>query len=121
MAKLGMKDWAEEQMRRKWRWGGHTFRREDGRWSTRLAAWTPEGGQRSRGHPCARWSDDIVAFMVHVLDDGDTRLEHCLQIAAERNLWASLEDHYVRFCSQGTTPEIKDGTRTTLRGLRGTR
>ena len=101
--------------------GRHTFRREDGRWSARLEVWIPEAGQRSRGHPCTRWSDNLVAFMANVLGDGDTRLEHCMQIAAERDAWASLEDHYVRFCHQGEAPELKDETRTIFQRLTGTR
>jgi len=47
-------------------------------------------------------------------------VEHCMQIAAERDAWASLKHHYVRFCKQGEAPELKDETRTILRGLRGT-
>ena len=55
--------------------------------------------------------------MVNILDDGDIRLEHCLQLAADRLSWASLEDHYMRFCSQGKPPELKEELRMILQGL----
>ena len=69
MGKVGMSDWVEEQSNRKWKWCGHTLRRQDGRWSLKLLLWIPDHGHRNRGHPITRWSDSIVSFMSDVLQE----------------------------------------------------
>ena len=56
--KAGVKSWLEEQRLRKWRWAGHTSRREDGRWSTALLDWQPDGKRAKRGKPKGRWEDE---------------------------------------------------------------
>ena len=58
-----VKDWTREQRARKWRWAGHIARRQDGRWGTALLDWTPEGGARAVGRPCARWADALDQFV----------------------------------------------------------
>ena len=105
MGKVGMRDWPEEQVRRKWRWCGHTLRNEDGRWSTKAAAWVPDRGQRGPGHPHTRWSDDTTSFMTLAVGD-EMRMEECYKIAASRGVWARLEADYAAFCVYGHFPEI---------------
>eukprot|EP00973_Karenia_brevis_P036107 4978963-Karenia_brevis.AAC.1 len=48
-------------MGRKLNLAGHTSRREDGRWSTKLLTWRPQGC-RAVGHPVTRWRDAIKDF-----------------------------------------------------------
>ena len=52
-------EWVAAQRRRKWRWAGHTARRDDGRWSTKILDWLPENGRRKVGHPVKKWTDDL--------------------------------------------------------------
>ena len=118
MAKVGMDDWVETQMRRKWRWCGHTLRREDGRWATKLLAWIPDRGQRSRGHPHTRWSDDILAFLQHATEEEDTKVQHCFRIASNRELWASLEEKYLLFCMQDENPRLDQSEKQEIHRLR---
>ena len=59
---LGVKDWVEEQRRRKWKWAGHVARRSDGRWTKEVLNWSPEGW-RKRGRPVIRWSDFLDDFV----------------------------------------------------------
>ena len=43
---------------------------------------------------------------------------HCLNIASEREVWASLEEKYVIFCCRGGLPEIDEITLEELRRLK---
>ena len=54
-----VKDWVDEQKRRKFRWAGHVARRKDGRWTTSLLDWIPHLGRRAQGRPLTRWDDAI--------------------------------------------------------------
>ena len=92
LKKVGLADWVEEQRRRLWRWSGHVARRVDGRWSTRLLHWTPEG-TRAQAHPLTRWSDVLIGFQ-HALPDAD---DSWIDWAQCRGAWALLEDDFVTF------------------------
>eukprot|EP00973_Karenia_brevis_P059694 8309832-Karenia_brevis.AAC.1 len=59
--KFRITDWVREQRARRWNLAGHTSRREDGRWSTKLLTWGPQGC-RAVGHPVTRWRDAIKDF-----------------------------------------------------------
>jgi len=96
MNKVGVPDWAEEQQRRKWRWCGHALRRLDGRWTRKVVMWMPEDGARGRGHPCARWEDDIIAFVSAVVDN-PAQWDQISQMAADREGWTMLEKEYCKF------------------------
>ena len=62
MQKAGVSDWVAAVRQQVWRLAGHIARRTDGRWSTAMLDWTPEGGGRSDGRPLKRWHEDIVRF-----------------------------------------------------------
>ena len=82
LKKADIDEWVTAQRRRKWRWAGHTARREDGRWSTMILDWSPEKGCRKVGHPAKRWTDDLNAIV-----GGD--MWECM--AHERDEWKAFE------------------------------
>ena len=93
-SKAGVRDWASEHYRSKFRLAGHMARREDGRWSARVLEFRPKGGGRSRGHPCKRWAQELDDFFsaTHALDRGEwTAMVH------KREVWKSLEDSFVAY------------------------
>ena len=53
-------DIIEYTLKRKWRWGGHTARMKDNRWTKRCTEWQPRRGKRLRVRPSRRWQDDIA-------------------------------------------------------------
>ena len=88
--KQHVQDWVAGQRARKWRLAGHTARRTDGRWSTKLLFWTP-AGYRNRGRPVTRWADELCDFVAKVYGDGaDWRA-----IAQDRATWNALEEDFV--------------------------
>ena len=88
--KEGVQDWTAGQRARKWRLAGHTARRSDGRWSSKLLFWTP-AGSRNRGRPVTRWGDELCSFVSRVYGDGtDWRA-----IAQDRETWKALEEDFV--------------------------
>ena len=59
----GAKDWAQLQRQRKWSLAGKAATSNDGRWMSRLLAWTPwfrTTPHRGVGRPVKRWDDDLV-------------------------------------------------------------
>ena len=63
LSRAKISDWCVAQCKRKWNFAGHTARRQDGRWSTRLLSWTGQSlGKRARGRPVTRWGDALDAF-----------------------------------------------------------
>ena len=46
----------------KWKWAGHVYRQEDGRWTKKVTEWCPIDKKRRKGRQNARWSDDIKNF-----------------------------------------------------------
>ena len=81
-------EWVLEQRRRKWRWAGHVVRRDDWRWTVRMAYWIPDGARRRRGRPATRWEDDLEAFAQH----HGFKWETC---ARDRDAWESWESKFV--------------------------
>ena len=59
MRKAGVSDWVSATEQQIWRLAGHISRRDDGRWSTAILDWLPEGGNRGAGRPVKRWEEDI--------------------------------------------------------------
>ncbi len=92
-SKYGICDWVDEQRRRKWKLAGHTARRGDGRWSSKLLQWLPLRGHRSRGHPVKRWSDELVDSHKSVYGSVDW-----IETALDRATWSLLEDGFVDRC-----------------------
>ena len=88
-----VRDWVHEHFRLKFRLAGHFLRRDDGRWSARVMAFSPRSGSRCRGHPTRRWTDDLDDFFLfaHALRTGEWQ-----QLAHGRETWTSLEE---AFCS----------------------
>ena len=70
-------------------------RRVDGRWSTKLLGWRPEGS-RAVGHPVKRWADSIKDFFKQA---GDMQLDW-RSVAKEKETWSYLEGEYIDYCAQ---------------------
>ena len=83
-AKANVTDWVQEQRNRKWRWAGHTLRRDDGRWTRKVLEWTPTG-RRSVGHPARRWEDGIKEYL-----QSQSYSLPWAQLANDRKLWKSM-------------------------------
>eukprot|EP00973_Karenia_brevis_P039195 5413386-Karenia_brevis.AAC.1 len=66
--KAGLEDWVQLQRRWKFRWAGHTARREDGRWAKAVLSWQPSKGSRGPGHPTRRWGDALDGFFSYQFD-----------------------------------------------------
>lgn len=68
----------------KWQWAGHIARLRDNRWTKSTTSWAGPLGQRRRGRPIARWTDDIrkVAGV------------QWMQKAQDREYWSSLEEAF---------------------------
>ena len=49
---------------------GHTARRNDNRWTTRIMDWQPRTGKRNRGRQRRRWRDDIRAHYAGLEQNG---------------------------------------------------
>ena len=104
LGRIGMEDWVAAYRRRVFTWAGHVSRRSDGRWSTRILDWTPEGGQRQQGSgrgrrqgtPSRRWAYWLDKYFKHSLglDDGEWRL-----IAADRESWSGHLATFLAYCS----------------------
>ena len=73
-----------QQRRRKFKLAGHIARRDDKRWSTRLAQSNLPLGSRRQGTPHKRWADDLAALC------GDWST-----VAADHEFWTVLEHIYV--------------------------
>ena len=83
---LGMQEWVDTHRRRKWQFAGRLARTTDKRWSRLILDWSPYYGMgRSRGHPATRWTDQLEKFA-----GGEW-----MDIAADEELWASLEQGFV--------------------------
>ena len=92
MRKARVPDWVEEQRRRYFRFAGHTARREDGRWNTKLLDWTPFGA-RLPWRPTRRWGDSITKFFIEVEKKGGDWITE----AFDRSKWGKLEEVFVKF------------------------
>jgi hypothetical protein len=84
-----VKDWVDEQKRRKWRWAGHVARRKDGRWTTSLLYWIPHMGKRAQGRPLTRWDDALSKF---------TRQtgQKWKNAAQDRDWWEGMTEEFVK-------------------------
>eukprot|EP00973_Karenia_brevis_P054620 7591737-Karenia_brevis.AAC.1 len=85
-------DWVRAQRRRKWRLAGHVARRDDHRWSTLVAQWTPEEGYRDQGHPRMRWADALDSFFRRKYG---TSKGFWFCVAQDREKWRALENEFV--------------------------
>ena len=93
-AAVGVKNWVEEQRRRKWRWAGYVARRLDNRWTNRLLHWTPVGA-RKQGRPRKRWSDDFHIFLNATCHNTSQAAYDWLQVATNTTTWRELQSqHY---------------------------
>ena len=85
-------DWVLKQKENKWHWAGHTSRRTDGRWSTALLEWTPDG-TRKAGHPVRRWEDEVNQFVTQYLE---MEPDSWRAMAEDRDTWRSWAPTYAR-------------------------
>ena len=88
--KIGMEDWVTQQQKRKWRLAGHTARRDDERWSTKVLNWTPVG-KRDRRRPNKRWADDLNDFFKKNFEGS---VGFWQVVAQNRDEWQKLEDDF---------------------------
>ena len=84
-----VKDWIDEQKRRKWRWAGHVARRKDGRWTTSLLDWIPHLGKRAQGRPLTRWDDALSIFMRQTG-------QNWKNAAQDRDWWEGMTEEFVK-------------------------
>ena len=89
--KLGLEDWVSLQRKRKWRLAGHTARRDDGRWSTTILHWKPDG-ERKQGHPRKRWADQLNAYFLQY----DCETDFWLIAAQEREEWENMTNNFIK-------------------------
>jgi hypothetical protein len=103
-AKLKIDDWTTACQRRKYKWAGHASRRTDGRWSTAMLDWQPEGGPRQSGQgrgrrharPNRRWCDTIDQYFISIgMQAGEWRI-----MAANRNEWHQHEAQFLTYVSR---------------------
>ena len=93
MTDLGQPDWVEEVHRRRFQWAGRTARLNDNRWTREVLVWSATGN-RKRGRPKARWTDQLNKFFRRELQATN---QFWMEIASEEASWASLENDYVNF------------------------
>ena len=99
--KAGLKEWLQLWRERQWTWAGNLMAGGFRKWSEFATKWDPllhSGCRlgRPQARPRKRWSDDYVTFLESHLDE-----KRCWSdVAADKNLWASLRDDYVKFWSQ---------------------
>jgi hypothetical protein len=89
----GVTDWVHGQRQRKWNFAGHTARREDGRWSTKLLKWAPELSHRGAGHPKLRWADPLTKYTSAAF--GCDERTGWTDYAQDRLSWAFLLEDFV--------------------------
>lgn len=77
-------DALDYSLKLKWRWAGHIARLSDDRWTIRVTSWPGPPGQRKRGRPIARWTDDIVQIAS----------TSWMRVAKDRDRWSSLEEAF---------------------------
>ena len=94
LQKANVRDWVEEQRRRKWEWAGHTARRSDGRWATRILEWKPTTGTRRVGRPTKRWTDDLDDFLRSMWGVGGGEW---ILLAQDRDEWIKMKEDYVQW------------------------
>ncbi|CAH2101778.1 unnamed protein product [Euphydryas editha] len=68
----------------KWRWAGHVARLNDNRWTKMTTSWLGPSGQRKRGRPNTRWTDDIIKIAG----------THWMREAEDKEKWLSLEEAF---------------------------
>ncbi len=83
--KTGERDIIRTIKQAEWRWAGHTARRNDNRWTTRIMDWQPRTGKRKRGRQRRKWRDDIRVYA------GTT----WTRTARNRNEWHFHDEGYI--------------------------
>ena len=89
--RAGVTDWVQGQRTRHWNFAGHTARRSDSRWSTRLLSWLPESGTRGVGRPKVRWSDCLNRCLDSIYGGSGDWTE----IVQDRDTWNNLARDFV--------------------------
>ena len=86
-----LEEWVEAVKGKRWTLAGHISRRSDGRWSTLMLDWQPEGGGRSVGQPARRWSDEIERHdsQIDGTRQGDWRI-----MAEDRKEWQKMQQSF---------------------------
>ena len=91
LRKAKISDWITEQRRRKWRFAGHTARREDARWTKELLGWRPDG-TRFAWRPLTRWTDVLDKFWKSL----GKKAGGWLNEAQNRKKWCTLEAEFIK-------------------------
>ena len=98
LASLKIDDWITSQRKRKFSFTGHLLRRTDGRWSTTLVGWSPEGGCRARGRPKKRWIDVLDQFFMACFG---VRGGGWTSLAENREDWSRMEEIFMSYQAPG--------------------
>jgi hypothetical protein len=90
---FNVRDWVDEQRRRKWKWAGKVANRRDERWTHEILKWDPPN-VKVRGRPKTRWADEINLYLTtavgyqHVGNDWT-------KVALNMKKWRVLEKDFV--------------------------
>ena len=90
----GVRDWVEEQSRRKWIWAGHVARRSDFRWSSTILDGKPSTSSRRQGRPQLRWEDALGDFFQQRFWFGRGVWKY---IAQDRQNWEQLAEDFISY------------------------
>lgn len=75
--RTGLRDIAQECMKRKWSWCERIANMADWRWARAVVEWVPQNWKRGRGNPGIKWKHDFTKAV------GD----NFLQMAQNKKIW----------------------------------
>ena len=101
MAQFNVRDWVEEQSRRKWRWAQKVASRSDSRWSHIILHWDPPD-TKVKGRPKTRWSDEINTYLTKISDCKHVGSDWT-RLAVDELRWNVLETGFVERCNKNTS------------------
>ena len=99
MNKFKVTDWVEGHLRRKLEFAGHVARRDDERWTLRVAKWQAVAPRR-QGGKILKWQDELLKFTKSLTDSGwETEFwinnqwkRHWMIYAQQRGTWKLLKE-----------------------------
>ena len=99
MNKFKVTDWVEGHLRRKLEFAGHVARRDDERWTLRVAKWQAVAPRR-QGGKILKWQDELLKFTKSLTDPGwETEFRnnnqwkrHWMIYAQQRGTWKLLKE-----------------------------
>ena len=102
MEKYNVREWTWQQRDRLWRWASKVAHSKDGRWSHEVLHWDPIG-QRPKGRPRARWTDQLTSFLKRKLGR-DIGAYDWIELAKNSKIWKDLREEFCNF--QSAEPSV---------------